>query len=74
MLIVVGVLCRVNHRGTSKTPLSDYWKVVKRQWGLEKTRYRGLAKNTARLYTAFDLANLYRARKRLLPPGATCAL
>jgi len=87
-----GVRYRVNRRGTSKTPLSDYWKdvnrsrsrvrafvehpfrVVKRQWGLEKTRYRGLAKNTARLYTAFALANLYRARKRLLPPGATCAL
>jgi IS5 family transposase len=48
--------------------------VVKRLWGFEKVRYRGLAKNTARLYTAFGLANLYRLRKRLLPPGATCAL
>lgn len=48
--------------------------VVKRLWGFEKVRYRGLAKNTARLYTAFALANLYLLRKRLLPPRATCAL
>jgi len=49
-------------------------EVVKRKWGFEKTRYRGLARNRARAYTAFALANLYRVRKRLLPPGATCAL
>ncbi|MCG8470205.1 MAG: transposase, partial [Gemmatimonadetes bacterium] len=48
--------------------------VVKRLWGFQKVRYRGLAKNTARLYTAFALANLYLLRKRLLPPGAACAL
>jgi Enoyl-(Acyl carrier protein) reductase len=34
-------------------------RVVKRLWGFAKVRYRGLAKNTARLYTAFALANLY---------------
>ena len=33
--------------------------VVKRLWGFTKVRYRGLAKNTARLFTAFALANLY---------------
>ncbi len=48
--------------------------VVKRLWGFDKVRHRGLAKNTARAYTAFALANLYLLRKRLLPPGATCAL
>ena len=70
-----GVRYRVNRRGTSKTPLSEYWKevnrsrsrvrafvehpfrVVKRQWGFEKVRYRG-----------------HLLRKRPLPPGATCAL
>ena len=40
--------------------------VVKRLWGFTKVRYRGLAKNTARAYTAFALANLYRVRHRLL--------
>jgi len=46
--------------------------VVKRLWGFAKVRYRGLAKNTARLYAAFALANLYLLRRRLLPPGQTC--
>jgi IS5 family transposase len=41
--------------------------VVKRLWGFAKVRYRGLAKNTARLFTAFALANLYLLRRRLLP-------
>jgi IS5 family transposase len=41
--------------------------VVKRLWGFSKVRYRGLAKNTARLYTMFALANLYMVRKRLSP-------
>ena len=41
--------------------------VVKRLWGYAKVRYRGLAKNTARLLTAFALANLYMLRRRLVP-------
>jgi IS5 family transposase len=48
--------------------------VVKRLWGFGKVRYRGLAKNTARLFTAFALANLYLLRRRLLPPGEPCLL
>ena len=46
--------------------------VVKRLWGFAKVRYRGLAKNTARLFTAFALANLYLLRRRLLPPQEAC--
>ena len=46
--------------------------VVKRLWGFAKVRYRGLAKNTARLFTAFALANLYLLRRRLLPPQMSC--
>ena len=41
--------------------------VVKRLWGFAKVRYRGLAKNEARAFAAFALANLYLVRKRLLP-------
>lgn len=44
--------------------------VVKRLWGFSKVRYRGLAKNTARAYAAFGLANLYLLRKKLLSSGA----
>lgn len=40
--------------------------VVKHLWGYSKVRYRGLAKNTARLFTMFALANLYLVRRRLV--------
>ena len=48
--------------------------VVKRLWGFTMVRYRGLAKNTARAFTMFALANLYLARRKLLPAEARCAL
>jgi IS5 family transposase len=48
--------------------------VVKRLWGFAKVRYRGLAKNLARAQAMFALANLYLARRRLLPARARCAL
>jgi transposase, IS5 family len=48
--------------------------VVKRLWGFAKVRYRGLAKNTARAFALFALANLYMARKRLMPQRERCAL
>jgi IS5 family transposase len=48
--------------------------IVKRLWGFAKVRYRGLAKNLARGYTMFALANLYSVRYQLLPAGARCAL
>ncbi len=37
-------------------------------------RIRGLAKNTARLFTAFALANLYLLRRRLLSQQGSCLL
>jgi len=48
------------------------FRVVKRQFGYIKTRYRGLKKNAAQLYTLFALANLYRVRRALLvsPTGS----
>lgn len=46
------------------------YHVVKNLWGFTKVRYRGLAKNTARVFAAFALANLYLMRKRLRPAGA----
>ena len=41
-------------------------RVIKRQFGYVKVRYRGLAKNTAQLHTLFALSNLWMARRRLL--------
>jgi transposase, IS5 family len=46
--------------------------VVKCLWGFTKVRYRGLAKNTARLFSCFALANLYLLRRRLLTPQGMC--
>jgi len=40
--------------------------VVKNLFGHRKTRYRGLAKNTAQLHTLFALANLLLARRQVL--------
>lgn len=48
------------------------FNVVKRLWGFSKVRYRGLAKNTARLFAAFALANLYMVRRQLMPPQEAC--
>jgi IS5 family transposase len=42
------------------------FRVIKRQFGLMKVRFRGLAKNTSHLVTLFALSNLWMARKRLL--------
>jgi len=42
------------------------FRVIKRQFGYIKTRYRGLAKNAAQVYALFALANLYMARSALL--------
>jgi IS5 family transposase len=41
------------------------FRVIKRQFGHVKVRYRGLRKNTAQLNTLFALANLWMARKKL---------
>jgi IS5 family transposase len=42
------------------------FRVIKRQFGLVKVRFRGLAKNTAHLVTLFALSNLWMARKQLM--------
>ncbi|MGH6753060.1 MAG: IS5 family transposase [Bradyrhizobium sp.] len=42
------------------------FRVIKRQFGYLKVRFKGLAKNTAQLQTLFALANLWMARKKLL--------
>lgn len=39
--------------------------VVKRLWGFDKVRYRGLAKNATRSFVALGLANIYLARGAL---------
>lgn len=49
------------------------FRVVKRQFGYLKVRFRGLAKNTAQVLTLFALSNLFQARRRLLAmTGEVC--
>ena len=43
--------------------------VLKRIFGFNKVRYRGLDKNANRLFVACGLANLYMARRQLLRPA-----
>jgi IS5 family transposase len=42
------------------------FRVIKRQFGFVKVRYRGLAKNTAQLHTLFAPSNLWMVRKRVI--------
>ena len=42
------------------------FRVIKRQFGSTKVRFRGLVKNTAQLVTLFALSNLWMARRHLL--------
>lgn len=54
--VKAGIRARVEHP----------FRVLKRQFGHAKVRYRGLAKNTAQLHTLFALANLWLVRRKLL--------
>ena len=46
------------------------FRVVKRQFGFVKVRYRGLKKNTAQLFTLFALSNLWMVRSKSMSAGA----
>jgi IS5 family transposase len=61
-------------RSQTRAFVEHPFNVVKRLWGFTKVRYRGIAKNLAKAYAMFALANLYLVRRRLMPPGARCAL
>ena len=42
------------------------FRVIKRQFGHVKTRYRGLTKNRAQLFTLLALGNLFLVRRKLM--------
>jgi transposase, IS5 family len=46
------------------------FRVIKRQFGFVKVRYRGLKKNTQQLITLFALSNLWMVRAKLIGAGA----
>lgn len=61
---------RQHHRNRQKSSVRAKvefpFRIIKRLWGHATVRYRGLAKNTARLHLLFALANLCQVRKTLL--------
>ena len=54
--ILAGIRAKVEHP----------FRVIKRQFGFTKVRYRGLKKNTLQLKTLFALSNLWMARGQLM--------
>ena len=42
------------------------FRVIKRQFGFTKVRYRGLKKNTLQIKTLFALSNLWMVRHKLM--------
>jgi IS5 family transposase len=58
---------RANRRIASvRARVEHPFRIIKCQFGHVKTRYRGLAKNRAQLFTLFALGNLFLMRRRLI--------
>lgn len=55
-----------HHKASIRARVEHPFRVVKRQFGFVKVRFKGLAKNTAQVITLFALSNLWLVRKRLL--------
>ena len=53
-------------KASMRAKVEHPFRVIKRQFGHTKVRYRGLFKNTAQLKTLFALSNLWMARRRLM--------
>jgi IS5 family transposase len=60
-------LQNAEHRKASvRAKVEHPFRVIKRQFGLVKVRFRGLQKNTTHLLTLFALSNLWMARRSLM--------
>ncbi len=57
---------REKAKASVRAKVEHPFRVIKRQFGLLKVRFRGLAKNTAHVITLFALSNLWMARRRLM--------
>ena len=60
------ILKRERRKARIRAKVEHPFRVIKRQFGLVKVRFRGLAKNTAHVITLFALSNLWMARRKLL--------
>jgi len=57
---------REYRKASVRAKVEHPFRVIKRQFGLAKVRFRGLAKNTAHVVTLFALSNLWMARRQLM--------
>jgi IS5 family transposase len=56
-----------NRRNSAiRARVEHLFRIIKRQFGYTRVRYRGLAKNTAQVMALIGLANLYASRRRLV--------
>ena len=56
-----------NHRMSSiRARVEHVFRVIKRQFGYTKVRYKGVVKNAAHVFSLIGLTNLYLARKVLM--------
>ena len=68
------LLERIEHAKASiRAKVEHPFHVVKNLFGHRKTRYKGLAKNTAQLFSLFGLANLILARRWLIDTNTQVA-
>ena len=65
-LIDEAVRSKNRNKSRIRARVEHVFAVVKRLWGFGKVRYKGLAKNATRAFTALALANIYLGRQRLM--------
>lgn len=63
----VRALRREKRKAQVRAFVEHPFRIVKCVFGYRKVRFKGLLKNTAQLLTLFALANLYMARRLLMP-------
>ena len=65
---IIDEVARGKNRNKSRirARVEHVFGVLKRLWGFNKVRYRGLAKNATRAFTALALANIYLGRSVLM--------
>ena len=58
---------RFNHKMSSiRARVEHVFRVIKRQFGYTKVRYKGIAKNAAQVFSLIGLTNIYLARRALM--------
>jgi len=63
---LTGANKRFNHRMSAiRARVEHVFRVIKRQFGYTKVRYKGMAKNAAQVFSLIGLTKLYLARRAL---------